>query len=57
MTYKHACMTGALALSLLAVSSCSDDKWEIVDNADPNFAVTSEHVMTDLGRDVPMPTA
>lgn len=52
MTYKHACMTGALALSLLAVSSCSDDKWEIVDNADPNFAVTSEHVMTDLGRDV-----
>lgn len=53
MIYKHACMTGALALSLLAVSSCSDDdKWGTVDGKEPNFAVTSEHVMTDLGRDV-----
>lgn len=52
MTYKHACMTGALALSLLAASSCSDDKWGTVDNAVPSFAVTSDHVMTELGRDV-----
>ncbi|MDE5684893.1 MAG: hypothetical protein K2I39_11880, partial [Muribaculaceae bacterium] len=52
MTYKHACMTGALALSLLAASSCSDDKWGTVDNAVPGFSVTADHIMTDLGRDV-----
>ena len=52
MYYKHACLTGALALSLLAFSSCDDDKWDVVDNAVPNFAVTTDHVMTDYGRDV-----
>lgn len=52
MTYKHVCMTGALALSLLAASSCSDDKWGTVDNAVPGFSVTADHIMTDLGRDV-----
>jgi len=46
-------MTGVLALSLLAVSSCSDDnKWGTVDNAVPNFAVKTDHVMTDYGQDV-----
>lgn len=45
-------MTGALALSLLAASSCSDDKWGTVDNAVPSFAVTSDHVMTDYGQDI-----
>lgn len=53
MNIKHACITGAFVLSLLTVASCGDDnKWGTVDNAVPSFAVTTDHVMTDYGRDV-----
>lgn len=53
MTYKHACITGVLALSLLTFSACSDDnEYPVVDNEVPTFAVTADHVMTDNGRDV-----
>lgn len=53
MTYKHACLSGALALSLVMLStSCDNDDFKPVDNASPAFDVKSEHVRTEMGRDI-----
>lgn len=49
MYLKKVSLTVA-ALALLNLWSCSDDNWDAVDNADPDFTVQSEHVMTAAGR-------
>lgn len=54
MNHKHVCITGALVMSLLVLSTaCSDDnKWGTVDNAVPDFKITTEHIRTDYGQDM-----
>lgn len=36
-------------LAMLSLASCSDSDWDVVDGADPNFAVKAEHVQTVAG--------
>lgn len=53
MNLKHACLMSLFAVSSLGLASCSDDdKWPVSDSADPDFKISSEHVMTVAGRTV-----
>lgn len=53
MNLKHACLMSLFAVSSLGLASCSDDdKWPVSDGADPDFKISSEHVMTVAGRTV-----
>ena len=31
-------------LAMLSLASCSDSDWDVVDGADPDFAVKAEHL-------------
>lgn len=53
MNLKHAFLMSLFAVSSLGLASCSDDdKWPVSDGADPDFKISSEHVMTVAGRTV-----
>lgn len=39
-------------LAILGMASCSDDSWDTVDGADPDFTVKAEHVQTVAGASI-----
>lgn len=39
-------------LAILGLASCSDDSWDTVDGADPDFAVKAEHIKTVAGASI-----
>lgn len=50
---KHAYRIGLCALSILVFQSCGDDHdWKDVDGASPEFALQTDHIMTEAGRQI-----